>query len=139
MKRIKNINTVLQALKAEAKGDVNTTLSLLHPKYKMIWVYLDKHGKLFPATKPNIHKELEVVYKIKGRKYDIRHIAEGKNVVMLELIESYPDPKTKKVYRTPEVIVLEMKDGKIKKGRHYCDPRLSYLNLTANQIKKIYT
>ena len=36
------------------------------------------------------------IYAITGRDYDIRHITEADNVVMVELIESYPDPKTGK-------------------------------------------
>lgn len=77
-------------------------------------------------------------YSIRGRKYDIKNIAEGRDLVMVEMIESYPDPKTKKVFRTPLVIVLQMKNGKIKKGRHYCDPRLSYLYLRKNHIEKVF-
>lgn len=78
------------------------------------------------------------LYKIKGRQYDIKNIAEGDNVVMVEMVESYPNPKTKKVYRTPLIIVLEMKNGKIRTGRHYCDPDVSYLNLNKTQIAKAY-
>ncbi|MEK7106812.1 MAG: nuclear transport factor 2 family protein, partial [Patescibacteria group bacterium] len=52
----------------------------------------------------------------KGRRYDIKNIAEGKDLVMVELIESYSNPKTKRVYHTPLVLVLEMKNGKICQG-----------------------
>ncbi|MDZ4345614.1 MAG: nuclear transport factor 2 family protein, partial [Candidatus Binatia bacterium] len=117
---------------------VQSALKLLDSRYTMTWMYQEKNGGLFPRTSPNIRKELEEVYAIKGRQYDIKHIAEGKNVVLVELIESYPDPKTKKVYRTPLVIVLEMKNGKIRKGRHYCDPNLSYLYLTKQQVEKAF-
>jgi ketosteroid isomerase-like protein len=85
-----------------------------------------------------VQKDMKEAYTIKDREYDIRHITEGKNVVMVELIESYPDPKTKKVYRTPLVLVLEIKNGKIAKGRHYCDPRLSYLHLTKKQLERAF-
>src|SRR3989338_2211933 len=105
----------------------------------MTWVYRHpKTGELFPCTKRDIKAELEEVYPLKGRQYDIKHLAEGKNVVMVEMIESYPDPKTNKIYRTPLVIVLEMKNKKIRRGRHYCDPNLSYLYLTKKQLKKIF-
>jgi len=33
------------------------------------------------------------------------------------------------------VIVWEFEDGKIKTGRHYGDPQLSYLELTKNRSK----
>lgn len=105
----------------------------------MTWVFRHpKNGKVFPRTKSDMKAELEEVYPIKGRRYDIKNIAEGKGVVMVELVESYPDPKIKKIYRTPLVLVLEMRKGKIRKGRHYCDPNLSYLNMTEKQIDKAF-
>jgi len=105
----------------------------------MTWVYqTPKKKELFPTDTMNNEQSTEEVYKIKGRQYDIKNIAEGKNVIMIEVIESYPDPNTKKIYRTPLVIVLEMNRGKIQTGRHYCDPNLSYLHLNKRQIEKIY-
>lgn len=73
-------------------------------------------------------------YPIRGREYDIRNITENENVVMIEVIESYPNEETGKVYRTPQVIVLELVNGKIRTGRHYTDPRLSYMELTKEAI-----
>jgi len=134
----KNIKTVLEILKDEIRGDVKSALKKMAKDYSMTWVYQAKNGALFPRTKKDIKKELTEVYPVKGRKYDIKNIAESKDVVMVEMTESYPDPETKKVYRTPLVIVLEMKNGKIKKGRHYCDPRLSYLHLSKKQIEKAF-
>ncbi len=139
LKLEKNIKTVLGILQDEIKGDVKLAMKKLAPGYTMTWVYKGKNGKLFPRTSPNIKKELKDVYPIKGRKYDIKNIASGNNLVMVEMVEIYPDPKTKKVYRTPLVIVLEMKNGKIKRGRHYCDPRLSFIFLTKKQIKKVFS
>ncbi len=134
----RNVQVVVNILKDEIKGDVRSALKKMAGDYTMTWVYRKKNGSLFPSTKNDIKSELKDVYPIKGRKYDIINIAEDKNVVIVELVESYPDPKTKKVYRTPLVIVLEMKGGKIRTGRHYCDPSLSYMNLAERQIKKIY-
>lgn len=129
------VQLVLDILKNEAEGDVRSALEKMTSDYKMTWVYEGKNGELFPSTGENIHNELDEVYPIKGRKYDIRNIAEGGNVVMIEMIESYPDPDTGKVYRTPQVIVLELSNGKIRTGRHYTDPRLSYLDLTEEQLQ----
>ena len=134
----KNIKTAIEILGDEARGDVQSALKKMAKDYSMTWMYRAKNGKLFPRTSRDVRKDLEQVYPIKGRKYDIKNIAEGDNVVMIEMVESYPDPKNKEVYRTPLVIVLEMEKGKIKKGRHYCDPDLSYLYLTEKQIKKVY-
>lgn len=134
----KNVRTVINILKDEIRGDIKSALKKMAKNYTMTWVYRKKNGDLFPSTKIDFKSELKEVYPIKGRKYNVINIAESKDVVMVELIESYPDPETKKIYRTPLVIVLEMKNGKIRTGRHYCDPNLSYANLTEQQIKKIY-
>ncbi len=137
-KKSQKVRLVLDILEDEIRGNVTSALQKMAKDYRMTWVYKTKNGKLFPRTGRDIKKELEQVYPIKGRRYDIKNIAEGDDVVMVETVESYPDPKTKKVYRTPLVMVVEIKKGKIAKGRHYCDPDLSYLYLTKKQIKEIY-
>lgn len=135
----KNIETVLNILQDEVRGDWKSAIKKLHKNYSMTWVYkAPKTNRLFPTTNNAVKDELKEVYTIEGRKYDIKNIAEGKNVVMVELIESYPDPKTKKVYRTPLVLVLEFKDEKIITGRHYCDPHISHLYLSEKELRKIY-
>ncbi len=102
----------------------------------MTWMY-QKGDEFFPKTTPHLESELEEVYVIRGRRYDIRNIIESEDVVMVEMIESYPDPDTGKVYRTPQVIVLELQNGKIRTGRHYCDPKLSFADLTNEQINSV--
>ena len=52
------------------------------------------------------------IYAITGRDYNIRHITEADNVVMVELIESYPGPKDREEFRTPLVLVLEIENEK---------------------------
>lgn len=133
MSTYSNVETFLTILKDEAKGDVASALLKMATDYKMTWMHQGREV-LFPATSEDVHSELDEAYPIKGREYDIRNIAEGDNVVMIEMIESYPDPDTGEIYRTPQVIVLEFKDGLIRTGRHYNDPRLSFLNLTKEQI-----
>ena len=102
--------------------------------YSMTWMYRDHSGHLFPTTTKNLDAELQEAYEISDREYDIKNIAEGPGVVMIELVESYPDPETGRVYRTPLSLVIELRDGKIRTGRHYCDPRLSYMHLSKQQI-----
>lgn len=134
----KNIQIVLGILEDERSGRVKEALEKMSSDYSMTWVYQTSSGDLFPKSENNLEKELEDVYQIKDRKYDIKNITENENVVMVELVESYPDQETGKVYRTPLVLVLEMEEGKIKKGRHYCDPGISYLYLTQEEVDKIY-
>ncbi len=137
MKLSKNVATVLEILHDEVCGDARAALKKMTADYTMTWMY-NGATTLFPHVKVDAAQGLDDAYKIKGRQYEIKNIAEGKNVVMIEMIESYPDSKTKKVYRTPLVIVLEMKGLKIRTGRHYCDPRISYLHLEKNKIKKAF-
>ncbi|MFZ2299770.1 MAG: hypothetical protein WAW00_01375 [Candidatus Moraniibacteriota bacterium] len=134
----KNVQTVIDILRDEVRGDVKSALKKMTGDYTMTWVYESKNGSLFPKTAVSKGADLDDAYIVKGRKYEIMHIAEGNNVVIVEMIESYPDPDTKKVYRTPLILVLEMKNGKIETGRHYCDPRLSYRHLTPAQTKKAF-
>jgi ketosteroid isomerase-like protein len=135
MEYSKNIQTVLAILKNEVDGDAKSALQKMTDGYSMTWMY-QRGDKLFPSTGKNVESEMEKTYPIKGRRYDIRNITEGENVVMVELIESYPDPETGKEYRTPLMLVLEMEEGKIKKGRHYCDPRTSFMHLSQEQIEE---
>ncbi|PIX89918.1 MAG: hypothetical protein COZ29_02700 [Candidatus Moranbacteria bacterium CG_4_10_14_3_um_filter_45_9] len=134
----RNIQTVIDILRNEVSGDTRSALKKMTKDYTMTWVFETQNGSLFPKTAISKDIDLNDTYVIKGRKYEIIHIAEAKNIVIVELIESYPDPETKKIYRTPLVLVLEMKNGKIKTGRHYCDPRLSYRYLTSVQTKKAF-
>lgn len=138
MKYSKNMQVIIDILRDEIIGNTSGALKKMTKNYTMTWVYETKDGSLFPKTSVSEAADLEDAYIIKGRKYEIMHIAEGKDVIIVELIESYPDAKTKKTYRTPLVLVLEMKNGKIETGRHYCDPRLSYRYLTAAQTKKAF-
>lgn len=138
-KQSKNIQIVLDILRDEVRGSVESALKKMSDSYSMTWIYKSpRKGVLFPKTDKNLKKEMRQSYPIKGRQYDIKHIAEGNGVVMLELVESYPDPKTKKIYRTPLVLVLEMNKSKIQTGRHYCDPNLSYLHLSKSQVARAY-
>jgi hypothetical protein len=136
----KNVETILKILKDEIEGRVQGALKKMDENYSMTWVYKRRDGVLFPAEFfDSIKNELDDIYAIKGREYKIKHIIGQGDVVMAELVESYPDPKKiGVVYRTPMVIVWEFKNGKIKTGRHYCDPQLSYENLSKEDVKKIY-
>jgi hypothetical protein len=135
----KKIKTALDILDDEITGDIKSALEKMDKDYSMTWVYKTKKGKLFPfITSKNIEKELGEAYVFPKRKYDIKNICSSENCVMIEIIESYYDPEDKKTYRTPQVIVLEYKGDKIKTGRHYCDPQISYLYLSEKKLNKIY-
>ena len=135
----KNIQTVLDILQDEVDGNVAVALQKMADDYTMTWVDTGSDGKQpFRHTGTDIKKEMEEVYPIKERMYVVKNIAESDDVVMVELIESYYNPETQKIDRTPLVLVLEMKDGKIRTGRHYSDPRVSQHYLSEEEIEQAY-
>ena len=134
----KNVQTVIDILHDEVRGDTHSALEKMTDDYTMTWVYETRKGVLFPSVSVSKDQDLDDAYVIKDRKYEIMHIAEADDVVMVELIESYPDPDSGEVYRTPLVLVLEMQDGKTRTGRYYCDPQLSYKYLAAEQVQTAY-
>ncbi len=120
------IRKTLEILADEVRGDVSAAFKKMHPDYSMTWVYknLPKvHGK-------KLRRLMEKAYAIKDRKYDIKHIARDKNTIMIELVETYGK------YQTPLVLVLDFEKGKIRRGRHYCDPGLN--QASKKGLKRIY-
>lgn len=138
MNQSENVKKVIEILYDEVLGRSKEAKSKTHSDYRMTWVYSKSSDQLFPTATMEGAEDVENVYRIKGRVYEIINITESENVVMVEVIESYPDPETQEVYRTPLVLVLEFEDGKIKRGRHYCDPNISYLHLTKEQTDPVY-
>lgn len=134
----KNIQTVLDILNDEVNGNVTSALNKMTRDYSMTWLYQDKDGTLFPTVKSPTKDQMKKIYSTRGREYDLKNMAEGDDIVMIEIVESYPDTETNRRFRTPLVIVLEFRDGKIKKGRHYCDPDLSYLYLSKFNVDQAY-
>lgn len=133
-----NIRTVLEILKDEVDGNVSAALEKMSSDYTQTWMNKTEDGTLFPHSTLTIGESMEAIYRIKGREYHIYNITESDNTVMVECVEQYPDEKSGKLYRTPEILVIEFKDGKIFRGRHYCDPRLSYEDLTDEALKGAY-
>lgn len=129
---------VLDILKDEVSGNVSGAMEKMMADYSQTWMYQTKDGALFPSDTSIADGSMEDIYHIKGREYHIYNITESENTVMVECVEQYPDETTGQLYRTPEVLIIEFKDGKICRGRHYCDPRLSHLTLTDETINAAY-
>lgn len=138
-KEEKNIKVALKLLDDERLGRVAEALEKLHDQYSMTWVYQSNSGEFFPRHDGKQKDDFDEIYEIQDRQYDIKNVSATGDVVFLELVESYPEAgETGRRYNTPEVIVLEFKDGKVRKGRHYCDPKVSYACLSNEQVSQIF-
>lgn len=124
-----HVQTVLDILQNEVDGDVAGAFSKMSGLYSQTWMYKNKEGDIFPRIEKPTKLDLQSVYHIPGREYHIYNITESLETVMVECIEIYKGVETGKVCMTPLVLIVEFDGDKISKGRHYCDPALSYLEL----------
>ena len=130
---------ILDSFDAERENSVARGEQLIHPDFAVTGMYEAPDGEILRrmAGKP-MREYMHEVYAQKGREFRVVNIVadEKKQTVLAEFIESYPDPKTGQLYRAPLMAVCEVKDGRIYRTRHYLDPRLSYKNLSEDQINK---
>jgi len=130
------VEIALALLQDEATGDIVSAKKKMDlDNYSMTWMYHSK-DTFFPVVKEEVLKEvMENVYETQDRQYEIMNTAQNDNIVFIEMIESYPNSQTGKVYRTPITLVLEFnEEGKVVRGRHYCDPDLSDKDLSTESI-----
>ena len=82
---------------------------------------------------------IKPAFTAKGRKYIFKSVIadEQTQTVIVELIESYPSPSTREVYRTSQISVREVKDGKIYRTRHYMGSRLSFEPLSSEEVEVV--
>jgi ketosteroid isomerase-like protein len=129
-------------LELEKNGQIEDALKYIAYDYLMTWMYYSaKIDTIFPTSSRNaidFMDNLAEVYQIKGRSYEIKNIAGTSDVVMIELVESYEPSPGAPAFRTPLVLVLEFSEGKVRRGRHYCDPAISHLHLSQAAIDKAF-
>lgn len=134
------IQLVLSSFDAERQNNIEKGLELVTDDFTVTEMSLGNSGdKLFPSvTAEEVRKMIGQVYQIQERKYQFVNAMadEAKQTVMIEFVETYPDPKTGQLYRTPQVAVCELKDGRIRRTRHYNDPRVSFVDVTQEDIDK---
>ena len=127
----KLIELVLTSFDSERQMDIQKGLELVSEDYKMTDMMISNDGKtLFPSiSAADARAMMNEVYQIKERKYRfVNVVAEAeKGVVVVEFVETYPDPQTGQLYCTPQVAICEVVEGKIRRTRHYMDPRTTFL------------
>ena len=125
------IALVISSFESERQNDIKKGLELMTEDFKMTDMMVANDGKtLFPSTTAaEARKMIDDVYQIKDRKYRFINTTADveKQIVMIEFIEWYPNPETGQMYCTPQVAICEVVGGKIRRTRHYMDPRTSFL------------
>lgn len=135
------VNLVLSSFSAEQRNDVEGNLRFLTDDYKYTDLVLENDGSYFPSKQGHeMRKLMKQAFKIGNREFEFKSTAANVDTqtVFIEFVESYPDPGTGKVYRTPQVAICKIKNGKIQRTRHYMDPRLSKEYLSEEDIGKAF-
>lgn len=133
------IDLVLKSFEAERLGNIAENSQILHQDFKMTDMVIGKDKKYFPSLSGDkLHDAIKLAFTIKGRKFKFSTVIadEATQTVIVEFIESYPDTETGKEYRTPQVAICQIRDGKLYRTRHYMDPRLSYEHLSESVIEE---
>ncbi len=132
---------VIGSFMAEKDQDIQAGLESVDEEFKVTEMVSSKDGNHFPSLSgEKLRGLMKLAFKTKGRQYIYKSVVadEESQTVIVEFIESYPDPKTGQVYRTPQISVCQIKNGRIFGTRHYMDPRLSFENLSDSQIESAF-
>lgn len=132
---------VIASFMAEKNRDLQTGLDLIDEDFTVTEMIYGEDGKHLPSLNGEPLRDLMgLAFTTKDRDYVFKSVVadEQTQTVIVEFIESYPDPATGQVYRTPQISVCQVKDGKIHRTRHYMDPRLSFEHLSESQIDSAF-
>lgn len=132
---------VLNSFMAERNNDIVAGREYITEDFTVTEMTLGKDGNHFPSlTGEELDNLMNLAFKIEGREYEFKTVVadEETQTVIVEFIESYPDPKTGKIYRTPQISVCNIKNGKIFRTRHYMDPRLSFENIDEETMNEVF-
>jgi len=128
---------VLKSFEMEKNKDPKANKELLHPDSAVTELTEVYDGTVFRRLEgPKLTEYMYMAFETTGRDYEFKHVIadEESQTVVVEFVESYPEEKTGKVFRTPQISVCEIKDNKLFRTRHYMDPRLSYKYLDKSDI-----
>lgn len=129
---------VLASFNAERSNNIAAGKQLITEDFKVTEMSLGNDGlqRLPSVWASGARDMIDEAYQYAKREYQFVHVVvdEPKQTVIVEFVETYPDPQTGQIYRTPQVAVCEIKDGKIYRTRHYNDPRVSFANITQTEI-----
>lgn len=133
---------VLASFMAEKDRDISAGLECIDDDFKVTEMVYSKNAHHFPSlTGKKLSDLMKLAFQIKGREYSFKSIVadEKTQTVIVEFIETYPDPKTGQIYRTPQISVCKVENGKIYRTRHYMDPRLSFEDISEHELDAVFS
>lgn len=135
------IDLTIASFNAERLNDVASNLKIIDKNFKVVDMVMTPSGCLPSISGDELKKYMKIAFQVKGREFIFKTVIadEESQTVVVEFVESYPDQKTQKTFRTPQVAICKFKGGKLYRTRHYMDPRLSYEYLTLEEIETAFT
>lgn len=126
------INIVISSFDAESSNNTQIGRELITDDFKQRGMYVSG-DKIFPVFA--VSKDLDIVYSQTGRLFHIWNVAanESSQTVFVELAETEPREGRQSIW--PYVLVSKIEDGKIKRSRHYGDPRISKMDVSIDQVR----
>lgn len=134
------IKMTLSSFDAERAGDIDRNLEIIDKDFVMTDIVVGPNDTPFIVhAGKDMESLMQLAFQTKGRQYFFNTVIADENTqtVIVEFIESYPNPSNRQVYVTPQVAICVYKEGKLYRTRHYMDPRLSNMRLDIEEVKRI--
>lgn len=131
------IDLTLRSFDAERKHDFAGNLKIIDDDFMVVDMVMSSSGNFPHLSGKKLRSYMKEAFQISGRNFVFKTLVADveSQTVVVEFIESYPDQKTKKIFRTPQVAICQFKDDKLYRTRHYMDPRLSFEYLDITEIE----
>ena len=131
------IKITLATFEGERNHSVTDNLKVMDEEFAVTDMIMTTKGNFPRLSGEKLRSYMKEAFKINGRHFIFQTVLADTitQTVIVEFIESYPDSKTKKIFRTPQVAICQFKNGRLYRTRHYMDPRLSFEYLEMLEIK----
>lgn len=131
------INLTVASFDAERMNDFAGNLDIIDTNFTVVDMMIAPSGRFSRLSGMDLRDYMKKAFQIRDREFIFKTIVAdvSSQTVVVEFIESYPDKKTNKTFRTPQVAICKFKNSKLYRTRHYMDPRLSYEYLDIEEIE----
>ncbi len=131
------IDLTLASFEAERTSNFDENLRLIDKDFVVTDMVMSTRGRFPRLSGKKLRSYMKEAFQIKDRDFVFKTVMADveSQTAVVEFIESYPDSKTQKIFRTPQVAICQFKNGKLYRTRHYMDPRLSYEYIEETEIE----